>query len=246
MQNEELEATREAVNVGERTRHRDPKMQPAANRLSEEEVNKHNLTHTPYHGWCEHCIAHRARPDRHERADDARTGKTPAISFDLCYTKAFGEGELEADGISSPWIVMADSQTGYVGGCPMKRKGEIKLATWEIKSFTQNIGHHEVCFLTDNEPTTRQILRYLLNARHALGLPRRIRSSKVADRANALAENTVNRVRGLAGTLMGQFQTKLRLKIGTSNLLWSWAARHSSRLLNRYRPVCGTICTFGA
>ena len=86
MQNEEREATRKAVNVGERTRHRDPKMQPAANRLSEEEINKHNLTHTPYQGWCEHCIAHRARPDRHERTDDARSGKMPAISFDLRYT----------------------------------------------------------------------------------------------------------------------------------------------------------------
>ena len=241
MQNQELEAAKEAVNVGERAHYRDPRMQPAANKPSDEEVAKHNLTHTPYQGWCEHCIAHRARPDRHERTDEARTGKMPTISFDLClcYTKALGEGELEADGVSSPWIVMADSQTGYVGCCPLKSKGQIKLATCEIMAFTQNIGHHEVCFLTDNEPTTRQILRCLLNARHALGLPTRIITSKVADHSNALAENTVNRVRGLAGTLMDQLQTKLGLKSGTSNPLWSWAARHSSWLLNRYRPVRG-------
>ena len=225
--------------MGERAHYRDPRMQPAANKPSDEEVAKHNLTHTPYQGWCEHCIAHRARPDRHERTDEARTGKMPTISFDLCYTKALGEGELEADGVSSPWIVMADSQTGYVGCCPLKSKGQIKLATCEIMAFTQNIGHHEICFLTDNEPTTRQILRCLLNARHALGLPTRIITSKVADHSNALAENTVNRVRGLAGTLMDQLQTKLGLKIGTSNPLWSWAARHSSWLLNRYRPVRG-------
>ena len=137
--------------MGERAHNRDPRMQPAANKPSDEEVAKHNLTHTPYQGWCEHCIAHRARPDRHERTDEARTGKMPTISFDLCYTKALGEGELEADGVSSPWIVMADSQTGYVGCCPLKSKGQIKLATCEIMAFTQNIGHHEVCFLTDNE-----------------------------------------------------------------------------------------------
>jgi hypothetical protein len=115
MQKQELEAAKEAMNVGDRVHHREPRMQPAANRPSDEEVAEHNLTYTPYQGWCEHCIAHRARPDRHERTDEARTGKMPAISFDLCYTKALGEGELEADGVSSPWIVMADSQTGYVG-----------------------------------------------------------------------------------------------------------------------------------
>ena len=38
---------------------------------------------------------------------------------------------------------------------------------------------------------------------------------------------------------MDQLQTKFGLKIGTSNPLWSWAARHSSWLLNRYRPVRG-------
>ena len=82
MQNQELEAAKEAVNVGERAHYRDPRMQPAANKPSDEEVAKHNLTHTPYQGWCEHCIAHRARPDRHERTDEARTGKMPTISFE--------------------------------------------------------------------------------------------------------------------------------------------------------------------
>ena len=105
----------------------------------------------------------------------------PAASFDRCYTKALVEGELEADGVSSPWIVMADSQAGYVGCCHLKSKGQIKLATCEIMSFTQNTGHHKVSFLTDNEPRTRQILRCLLNARHALGLLSRIINSKVAD-----------------------------------------------------------------
>jgi hypothetical protein len=116
---------------------------------------------------------------------------------------------------------------GYVGFCPLKSKGQTKLATCEIMAFTQNIGHHEVCFLTENEPTTRQILRCLLNARHALGLPTRIITSKLADYSNALAENTVNKVKGLAGTLTDQLKIKLGLKIGTSNPLWSWAASSS-------------------
>ena len=118
-------------------------------------------------------------------------------------------------------------------------QSQVKLATCELLTFTQNLGYTTVCYLTDNEPSTRQILRSILHARHALGLPTRISTSKVKDHSNALAENTVKRIRGLCGTLMEQLQSNIKIMIGTSNPLWSWGARHAAWLLNRYRPVRG-------
>jgi len=85
----------------------------------------------------------------------------------------------------------------------------------------------------------RMILRGLLNARHALGLPTRISNSKIADHSNALAENAVNRIRGLACTLMEEVQHRIKVKLNTDNPLWSWASRHSAWILNRYRAVRG-------
>ena len=235
----ELETAREAVNSYGRAHRREPNFHVAANRPSDDEVLRHNLTHLPYQGWCEFCVAHRARLDRHERQDQTRAATMPTVSFDLCTTKALGEGEAEAQVSSSLWLIMACSQTGAVGCCPLKGKGQIKLATTEIMGFTQSLGHHAVCFQTDNEPTVRSILRCLLNARHALGLPTRITTSKIYDHSNALAENAVNRVRGLAGTLMEQLQNRIGVKLGTSNGIWSWAARHSAWLLNRFKPIKG-------
>jgi hypothetical protein len=117
---------------------------------------------------------------------------------------------------------MACSQT-CAGGCyPLKGKCQIKLATTEIMGFTQFLGHHAVCFQTDNEPTVQSILRCLLNARHALGLRIRITISKIYDHSNALAENAVNRLRGLAGTVMEQLQNRLGVKLGTSNCRMFW------------------------
>ena len=55
--------------------------------------------------------------------------------------------------------------------CHSKGKGQLKLATSEVMASTQGLGYHTVCFHTDNEPAVRKILRALLNARHALGLP---------------------------------------------------------------------------
>ena len=239
MRQMELEVARDAAVEAQKSHFREPKVQPAAQRPGDAEVERHCLTHVPYAPWCEHCIAHRARPDRHERSDLSKEASIPTISFDFCFTKALEEGEKEADVSSSTWLVMADSHSGYLGCCPLRGKGQIKLATHEIMSFTQNLGYSAVCFSTDNEPTTRQILRCLINARHSMGLPTRISTSKIADHSNALAENAVNRIRGLAGTFMDEVQTKIGMKLNTNNTIWSWAARHAAWILNRYRAVRG-------
>lgn len=239
MKQMELELAREAALQADRAHHREPRMQVAANRPSEKEVELHCLTHTPYQGWCEYCVAHRARPDRHERNDLSKESSIPTISFDFCYTKALGDGEAERDVNAAMWMVMADSHSGYLGCCSLKGKSQIKLATHELMAFTQSLGYTTVCFSSDNEPTTRMILRGLLNARHALGLPTRISTSKIADHSNALAENAVNRIRGLACTLMEEVQQKIMVKLSTDNPLWSWASRHSAWIMNRYRAVRG-------
>ncbi len=65
-----------------------------------------------------------------------------------------------------------------------------------------------------------------------------ISTSKIADHS-ALSENAVNRIRGLACTLIEEVQTKIGMNLNTNNTIWSWAARHASWLLNRYRAVRG-------
>ena len=57
---------------------------------------------------------------------------------------------------------------------------------------------------------------------------------------NSLCENTVGRVRDLAGTLTHHVQEKLSTQLSTSHGLWSWAMRHSSWLLNRFAVVHGS------
>ena len=136
-------------------------------------------------------------------------------------------------------MIMCDNMTGYVGCVPLRSKNQVKLAVCELMAFTQNAGHHAVTYLCDNEPSVRSILRALINARHSLGLPARIQTSKVGDHSNALAENSVARIRQLAGSYMDQLHTHLNMHIGTTNGLWSWAARHAAWTLSRYKAVRG-------
>ena len=210
---------------------------------SEEEQLRHAFTHAPYAAWCSSCIAHRARPDRHERSGEASDTGCPVISFDFAYAKASGqepEGAQGANGNSNSalWLVMVGSHIGYFGVVPVKSKNQTNLLAHEILAFSQVLGHHEVGYFGDNEPTVRQILRTLLNARHALGLRIRVFTTKTKDPAgNGLAETAIGRIRSLAGTLTEDVYEQTG--VGSGHPLWGWAARHAAWLINRFQPEKG-------
>ena len=118
----ELQAAYEAVQVHKKAETRDPHFQVPAGRPDDFEVQKHCLTHLPYAAWCEHCIAQRGRPDRHERTGNAKEGSILVISFDFCTAKSIAHGVSDDAVPSSLSMVMVDSQTGAVGCVPLKRK----------------------------------------------------------------------------------------------------------------------------
>ena len=78
----------------------------------------------------------------------------------------------------------------------------------------------------------------LINARRSLGLTTRLNLSKLGDHS-FLSQNTVDRVRKLAGSFFEGLQSKLGIKIGSDHALWTWAARHASWVLNRFKAVKG-------
>ena len=170
MRQMELEVARDAAMEAQKSHFKESRMQPVVQRPGEAEVERHCLTHVPYAPWC----AHRARPDRHERSDVSKEASILTVSFDFCFTKSLAEKDKEADVSFSTWLVMNESHSGSLGCCPLRGKGQIKLATHEVMAFTQSLGYSAVCFSTDNEPITRQTFRCLIKARHPIGLPTRI------------------------------------------------------------------------
>ena len=122
MRQMELEIARDAAMEVQKSHFREPRMQPVVQRPGDAEVERHCLTHVPYAPWCEHCVARRARPDRHERSDLAKESSIRTVRFDFCFTKSLDEGDKEADVSSSTWLVMTDSRSGYLGRCPLRGK----------------------------------------------------------------------------------------------------------------------------
>jgi len=132
--------------------------------------------------------------------------------------------------------VLTCSQTGYLGVVPIQGKGQINYMTHEVLSFVESRGYAEDGFYGDNEPTIRQILKTIITSRHALGLKTRIFTTKVKDSAgNSLAENSIQRIRQLACTLVEAVTQKTGLTYPCEHPLWSRAGRHAAWCLNRYQ-----------
>lgn len=78
--------------------------------------------------------------------------------------------------------------------------------TREILSFTQILGHSEVCYRCDNEPSIRQVQRHVINARQKMGLSTCAANPTAYDHGNSLVENSIGRIRPLAGTKAPEIQ----------------------------------------
>ena len=105
----------------------------------------------------------------------------------------------------------------------------------------------------------RTLLRMAVNTRLAMGLPTRANTPPAYSHGNSLVENAIGRIRPLAGSLMHALGQKVGMEFSTSNLLWTWALRHSCWLMNRFnanqgvtsfelitnKPYRGGICQFG-
>ena len=63
----ELKAASEAAAAARTQESREPRGQNLIPGAGPEEQERHCLTHTPYAPWCEACLVHRGRPDRHQR-----------------------------------------------------------------------------------------------------------------------------------------------------------------------------------
>ena len=166
----------------------------------------------------------------------SKDGSCTTVSFDYCYTKA-GEASQEPDALVA--LVMVDSKTGYLGCVPMNSKNQFDFATKEIIAFCQTLGYDDVMLRCDNEPSVLQLQRLVVQAGKQMGLRTQACTPSAYEHGNALAENGIQRIRGLAGSIMHGLQMKLGATVSTSHALWTWCMRHSAWVLSTYNPHQG-------
>ena len=111
---------------------------------TEQEVQEHNTTRIPFKLWCELCIAHKGRQDKHYLESHSASTFSVLTVVQMIL-----------------WL-FCSCMTGPA-------KGGRKLPRSYVVSFLW-LGHQEVCLRTDNEPSAVSLLESCCKALKGLGV----------------------------------------------------------------------------
>ena len=114
---------------------------------SQEEVEKHNLTHLPYRSWCKHCVMGKSKGQHHCKSSKKRS--VPVVSIDYMFMSD-NQGEGEEKGMTI--IVQKDRTFGIITSTVVPQKGVCSYPVDRVSKGLQLLGHKRLIFKSDGEP----------------------------------------------------------------------------------------------
>ena len=114
---------------------------------SQEEVEKHNLTHLPFRNWCPRCIKGRGEESPHRRVVGGQ-GELPEVSLDFCFPSREG-------GVGSLTILVAKERySKMLLACVVPSKTTGTFTTSKVWAFLREIDCKlgDIIFKSDQEP----------------------------------------------------------------------------------------------
>ena len=216
---------------------------PVVKPPTDEERQKHVLTHWPYASWCEACVAARSRLPGHStgQAIEDRPNQGCAIAaMDFWYNPtrdkehSFTEEEI-ADFATTLTCMDLDSKSKSSLSLAHKGSEQLTYVTTELVRFMVECKLDEVSLQSDNEAAILQVKKAVREARRRLGLKTTFRESGVEDhQANGAIERAIQTERRTALCLKATVKSNYGATLTSQDGLWCWAVRHSSWLTNRF------------
>ena len=222
---------------------RDPvPVQTAEKPDDEDEIKRHQLTHTPYAAWCESCVQGKGRAERHE-TDSSRLQdrELPSLSFDFAYTgKSCESVDVDTTTSKLTTLVFHDSHSGAVHCVPVFAKSQRKYMVMEAVRFLQFLGHSDICLRCDQEPAILAVQNLLQRTWQRVRHRAVIENSKLLDHAsNSWVEKAVDNVKNMSSVLLHELSKRLNYEIPVGHPLFSWAFIHACWIRNRYGVRAG-------
>ena len=200
---------------------------------SDEEVAFHELSHLPYRAWCPYCVSCKGKQDPQrpvEHSSDARRS-IPSIEVDYCFSKT-----EESENVSTA-LVGIDCESKMLTVMPLPSKGaNLRGQAEHLVRFSMALNHmNQVEFVSDAEPTMKQLLASVQLLRQHLGYPTTVTHSKPGEKGRtSQVERVIQTLRKQASTLIHMACEKCQLHLPGDHALWPWSFIHGAWLLNRY------------
>ena len=224
--------------AGEGEEGRLPRMLRAPHRVTKEEREAHEITHTPYRAWCRHCVRARGRNSPHTcRSEEMKRQGVPKISLDYFFMSSRDEAANE-----NPILVMVDENTGEkyaraVGQKGVGRDGEmdwlIKDMAEELKSWghTGGEGGH-IILKSDGERAISAVREALAKFHGGKVVPEA--PPRGESQSNGVVEEAGKTVREYVRVLKEQVEYHTDIQLDCAESLTAWMIRWAAMLCSRY------------
>ena len=178
---------------------RDSKGMPNVIRVSKEERDNHERTHTPYRPWCKYCVQGRGKASQHKQNPNKDKDKeVPRLSMDYFFMSSEGQKAHQ-----NPILVMVNKQTGekYARAVGQKGLGMEKEMDWLIEDLSaevKSLGHQggtggKIIFNTDGEPAIKKLAEVVAKYHGGTVIPET--APKGESQSNGTAEEAGKTVR---------------------------------------------------
>ena len=215
---------------------RAPRVLRGPQRVTKEEVEEHEVTHTPYRAWCRYCVRGRGRNAPHARGKDGKDTKTPRISLDYFFMSSVDEAAS-----SNPLLVMLDESTGekYARAVGQKGLGMEGAMDWLIKDLSDELkswGHAggeggHILVKTDGERSIKAVREALAQYHGGKVVPDVPPCGE--SQSNGAIEEAGKKVREYARVLKEHVEDKAQIQLGSADTLISWIIRWSAMICSR-------------
>ena len=233
-----------------------PAAQPPKPRIpNRAERELHDLTHVPYQSWCEVCTMSRGKEDKFAGISDEQAERPrPVVQLDFGYGRtapagndgeATGAVQAEEDDPSElgKMLVATDSHTKSLIAVAVSGKGaqSLRQCTEAIVRHSMQLGFGGLVVQADGEPSTKQLLKSVQEARRRLGLSTEIRLSGTDQhQSNGAAERAIQTIRRLANTYRKSLEQKIGAQVPSTCHIFPWATQHAAFIYNRFHVHRGS------
>ena len=224
---------------------REPPVIKAPPKMTKEEWDKHQVTHTPYSPSCRHCVADRAVRYRHPRkrkhkhlvpdVDGSHEGPVK-VSMDYMYLSERTKDEKDNNN-NPPQLVVVDHRFGRVWAHRVPNKGVWGKAEWVPKRIIQDLINNgmqniRIQIKTDKEPAMINIQTAMQELHPDRIIPS---NSPVGEsESNGRVENAIRRVQEKIRALRHHVEANIKCQTFEGAFVMAWMVRWSAELISKY------------
>ena len=198
---------------------------------SQEEVDKHNLTHLPFRNWCSHCMKGRGKEAPRYWSKEGQ-GELPEVSLDFCFpSREGGNGALII-------LVAKERRSKMTLSLVVPSKSTGAFAACRVWAFLREIGceRGDLILKSDQEPAIMALFAEVSKLRAEKGgIGRTIEEASPvgSSSSNGIVERGIQSVEEQVRVLVSALGSRWKGTIPDRRSIWPWLVEYASYLLNR-------------